>query len=275
MVKSDWEKEMAKTSDFHKSEMLGYLISKVGRFVENALMRNIIGQGKSSFDLREIMDTGKILLVNLSKGRIGEINSNLLGLIIVSKLQMAALARADSPESQRKDFYLYIDEFQNFITDSIAIILAEARKYRLNLIMAHQYLGQLSSSGIEGKEGGSKMRDAIFGNVGTIISFRIGVEDTEVIAKQLAPIVSEYDLMNIEKFNAYTRLLIDNQSSKPFSMHCFPPLKGDAETAKVTRAISRLKYGRDYKIVEEDILKHFKVGGASIAPANKIAERTL
>ncbi|MBI5732031.1 MAG: type IV secretion system DNA-binding domain-containing protein, partial [Candidatus Magasanikbacteria bacterium] len=143
MVRAFWEKEMAKTSDFHKSEMLGYLISKVGRFVENEMMRNIIGQPKSGFKIREIMDNKKILLVNLAKGKVGEVNSNLLGLIIVSKLQMAALARADLPEEKRNDFFLYIDEFQNFITDSIATILAEARKYRLDLIIAHQYIGQL------------------------------------------------------------------------------------------------------------------------------------
>jgi hypothetical protein len=144
IVRSFWEKEMAKTSDFHKSEMLGYLISKVGRFVENEMMRNIIGQPHSSFDFRKVMDEGKILLINLSKGKTGEVNAKLLGLIIVSKLQMAALSRSDIPEEQRKDFYLYVDEFQNFVTDSFATILSEARKYRLNLIMAHQFISQLA-----------------------------------------------------------------------------------------------------------------------------------
>lgn len=275
LVRSFWEKEMAKTSDFHKSEMLGYLISKVGRFVENAMMRNIIGQNKSSFDLREIMDNQKILLVNLSKGKIGEINSNLLGLIIVSKLQMAALARADMPEAQRKDFYLYIDEFQNFITDSVAIILAEARKYKLNLILAHQYLGQLSGGGMEGKAGNSKIRDAIFGNVGTLVSFRIGVEDSEVIAKQFAPNVSEYDLMNIEKFNAYIRLLINNQAAKPFSLRCFPPVKGNPQLGEAIRSLSRLKYGRNKDLVEDNILKHFKTTSPSTVSINPISEKTL
>src|SRR3989338_4413260 len=144
VVRNFWEKEMAKTSDFHKSEMLGYLISKVGRFVENEMMRNIIGQAQSAFDFREVMDQGKILLINLSKGQVGEVNSKLLGLIIVSKLQMAALSRSDTPESDRRDFYLYVDEFQNFVTDSFATILSEARKYKLNLTIAHQYLGQLN-----------------------------------------------------------------------------------------------------------------------------------
>lgn len=253
LVKNFWEKEMKKTSDFHKSEMLGYLISKVGRFVENSLVRNIIGQKKTSINLREIMDNRKILLVNLSKGKIGEINSSLLGLILVSKLQMAALARADMPEEQRNDFYLYIDEFQNFITNSISVILAEARKYKLNLILAHQYLAQLSGGGIEGKTENTKVRDAVFGNVGTMICFRIGVEDAEVFAKQLAPNVSQYDLMNIEKYNAYIRLLIDNQATKTFSMRTLPPFKGNPETANMVRSLSRMKYGRNRQKVEREI----------------------
>ncbi|MBI4435682.1 type IV secretory system conjugative DNA transfer family protein, partial [Candidatus Uhrbacteria bacterium] len=157
VVRSFWEDEIDNTSDYHKSEMMGYLVSKVGRFVENEMMRNIIGQSKSSFNFRDIMDNKKILLVNLSKGKTGDVNAELLGLVIVSKLQMAALTRADLPEDQRHDFYLYIDEFQNFITDSIATILSEARKYRLNLIIAHQYIGQLV------KNNDTKIRDAVFG----------------------------------------------------------------------------------------------------------------
>lgn len=275
LVKNFWEKEMKKTSDFHKSEMLGYLISKVGRFIENAMVRNIIGQPKSSFDFRDVMDSKKILLVNLSKGKIGEINSSLLGLILVSKLQMAALGRADLPENKRHDFYLYIDEFQNFITDSISIILAEARKYRLNLIMAHQYLGQLTGgSGVEGKSGNSKTRDAIFGNVGTIVTFRIGVEDAEVLAKQLAPGVNEYDLMNIEKYNAYVRLLIDNHAAKTFNIHCFPPIAGDPRISRAVREISRLKYGRPKNLVEKEIIENLKLGIQASEPKQNI-EKSL
>ncbi|MDZ4221455.1 MAG: type IV secretory system conjugative DNA transfer family protein, partial [Patescibacteria group bacterium] len=182
-VKSFWEQEMAKTSDFHKSEMLGYLVSKVGRFVENEMLRNIIGQARSAFDFRDVMDNKKILLINLAKGKTGEVNSALLGLIIVSKLQMAAMTRAELPEDQRHDFYLYIDEFQNFVTDSIATILSEARKYRLDLIVSHQYVGQLVDA-----KGNTQIRDAVFGNVGTIISFKIGVEDAEMVAKEFAPV---------------------------------------------------------------------------------------
>ena len=260
MVRSFWEQEMAKTSDFHKSEMLGYLISKIGRFVENVMVRNIVGQPRSGFNFRQIMDQQKILLVNLSKGVVGEVNSNLLGLILVSKLQMAALARADMPEGARKDFYLYIDEFQNFITDSISTILAEARKYRLNLIMAHQYLGQLSSGGVEAKGYGNKIRDAIFGNVGTLVTFRIGNEDAEVLAKQLAPTVNEYDLGNIERFNAYVRMLIDNQPARPFNMRTFPPQEGDTGVGSDIRQFSRWKYGQDERKVSEDILRRSQLG---------------
>ncbi|NQU77963.1 type IV secretion system DNA-binding domain-containing protein [Candidatus Falkowbacteria bacterium] len=269
VVRAFWEKEMAKTTDFHKSEMLGYLISKVGRFVGNAMIRNIIGQNHSGFNFRDVMDQGKILLVNLSKGTTGEVNSNLLGLIIVSKLQMAALARADMPEDQRKDFYLYIDEFQNFITDSISTILAEARKYKLNLTIAHQYIGQLQ----ENQD--TKIRDAVFGNVGTIASFRVGVDDAETIAKQLGPPVSEYDVMNMEKYNAYLRLLVDNQATKPFNIHCFPPKPGNPALAEKIREYSRLKYGRERAIVEEEILERTRLGESETKALVDAAEKSL
>ena len=261
MVRSFWEQEMAKTSDFHKSEMLGYLISKVGRFVENAMVRNIIGQPKSGINFREIMDNQKILLVNLNKGKVGEVNSNLLGLIMVAKLQMAAFGRADLPEEQRKSFYVYIDEFQNFITDSISTILAEARKYKLNLILAHQYISQLTEgAGVEGKSYGDKIKDAIFGNVGTFISFRIGVEDAEIISKMMAPVVNEYDLINIERFNAYVRLLVDNQPTKAFNIHTFPLPQGDVASAKNIKEFSRWKYGNDRKKIEADIVQRSQLG---------------
>lgn len=254
VVRAFWEKEMAKTSDFHKSEMLGYLISKVGRFVENAMMRNIIGQPKSGFNMREIMDNKKILLVNLSKGKIGEINSNLLGLIIVSKLQMAAFGRADMPREQIQDFYLYIDEFQNFITDSIATILSEARKYKLDLIMAHQYVGQLTQNN------DTKIRDAVFGNVGTMVSFRIGVEDAEIMAKQFAPIFNEFDLVNIDRYRAYVRLMINNTAARPFDMDAIGPSIGSRDRALLLKQLSRLKYGRDRNIVEAEILERSRLG---------------
>jgi len=255
VVMSFWEKEMAKTSDFHKSEMLGYLISKVGRFVENAMIRNIIGQSHSGFNFREIMDNKKILIVNLAKGLVGEINSNLLGMIIVSKLQMAAMERASLPEEKRYDFYLYIDEFQNFITDSIATILSEARKYRLNLIVANQYLKQL-----EDNKGKTTVRDAILGNAGTIVSFRIGVEDAEILQKEFAPVFSAYDLINVEQYTAYIKLLIDNTAAKPFNMYTYPPLPGNKELAAAIKELSRLKYGRPREIVEEEIMERSALG---------------
>lgn len=254
IVLAFWEKEMARTSDFHKSEMLGYLISKVGRFVENEMMRNIIGQARSGFDFREIMDKKKVLLVNLAKGKTGEVNSNLLGLIIVSKLQMAAMARAELPEEERHDFYLYIDEFQNFITDSIATILSEARKYRLCLTIAHQYIGQL----VTGQD--TRIRDAVFGNCGTMICFRIGVDDAETMAKEFAPVFNEYDLLNVEKYTAYVKLLIDNAASKAFNMMTLPPKKGDPKMAQMIRQLSRLKYGRDRAIVEAEIMERAQLG---------------
>lgn len=256
IVRAFWEKEMAKTSDFHKSEMLGYLISKVGRFVENAMMRNIIGQPQSGFNFREVMDQRKILLVNLSKGQVGEVNAALLGLIVVSKLQMVALSRANLPESQRPDFYLYLDEFQNFITDSIATILSEARKYKLNLTLAHQYMGQLQA----GQD--TRVRDAVLGNVGTMIAFRIGIEDAEILAKQFAPVFDAFDLVNQGRFNAYVKLLIDNSAAKSFSLRTFPPSPGNPAVGRALRQLSQLKYGRERQAVEAEILIRTKLGEA-------------
>lgn len=257
VVRAFWEKEMAKTSDFHKSEMLGYLISKVGRFVENETMRNIMGQQKSGFNFRDIMDQKKILLVNLAKGKTGEVNSKLLGLITVAKLQMAAMGRADMPEDQRSDFYLYIDEFQNFITDSIATILSEARKYRLNLTIAHQYMGQLVDD-----KGKTEIRDAVLGNVGTLMCGRIGPDDAEILAKEFAPTFGSYDLLNPPPYSFYTKLLVANETKKPFNMSAYPPVKGNVELAQALKQLSRLKYGRDRRIVEREILDRTKLGDA-------------
>jgi hypothetical protein len=265
-----WDKEMAKTSDFHKSEMLGYLISKVGRFVENVMVRNIIGQTHSGFDFREVMNKKKILLVNLAKGLVGEINSNLLGMIIVSKLQMVAMERASLPEDQRNDFYLYIDEFQNFITESIATILSEARKYRLDLIIAHQYLNQLVDN-----KGKNTVRDAVLGNAGTIVTFRIGVEDAEILSKEFAPVFSGYDLLNVEQFTAYIKMLIDNTAAKPFNMNTYPPMSGNKELAEAIKELSRLKYGRPREIVEAEIMERAALGVAKSQAENPMVEMGL
>ncbi len=254
VVRSFWEDEMAKTSDYHKSEMMGYLVSKVGRFVENEMMRNIIGQTKSAFNFRDIMDNGKILLVNLSKGKTGDVNANLLGLILVSKLQMAAFARADMPEEKRKDFYLYIDEFENFIAPSIATILSEARKYRLSLIMAHQYMGQLV------RDGKTEIRDAVLGNVGSYFVSRVGPEDTEVLSKIFEPTFSGYDLMNNEALTWNVKLIIDNAQAKPFNMKVFPKTEGNRKVGAALKEISRIQYGRDKDEVAAEINERAGLG---------------
>ena len=217
------------------ANMAPYITSKFNNFIANDYVRPIISQAKSAFDFRKVMDEGKILLVNLSKGKIGDINANLLGMIITGKILMAALSRVDMPEDQRRDFNLYIDEFQNFTTDSISTILSEARKYRLNLIMAHQFIAQLTE----------KIRDAVFGNVGSIISFRVGATDAEFLVKQFAPVFNENDLVNIDNFNAYAKILINGQTSKPFNIKTLLPEKGDKETGDKIKELSRLKYGRE------------------------------
>ncbi len=270
VVLAFWDKEMAKTSDFHKSEMLGYLISKVGRFVENSLVRNIIGQSRSGFDFRDVMNKKKILIVNLSKGLIGEANANLLGMIIVSKLQMAAMERAAIPEEERHDFYLYIDEFQNFITDSIATILSEARKYRLELIIAHQYMKQL-----EDNKGKTTVRDAVLGNAGTLVSFRIGVEDADILAKEFAPVFGAYDLVNVEQYTAYIKLLIDNTAAKPFNMLTYGPQSGNKQLAAAIKELSRLKYGRPREIVEAEIIERAQLGAVIKKSTTELSEPSL
>jgi hypothetical protein len=247
VVKSFWQREMAQTSDFHKSEMLGYFISKFGRFITNEMMRNIIGQPKSAFDVRQIMDEGKILIMNLSKGRMGEINSSLLGMIAVSKIQMAAMSRVDIPEDQRRDFYLYVDEFQNLTNEeSIQSILSEARKYRLNLIIAHQYIAQLDE----------KVRDAVFGNVGTAVSFRVGADDAEYLEKQFEPVFDAHDLLNLDKYNAYVKLIIDGLATRAFNLKTYTPepiTDDERQVGEAIKQLSRLKYGRDKRLVDYEI----------------------
>lgn len=249
VVKAFWEKQLAQTADFHKSEMYNYFISKFGRFMTNDMMRNIMGQAQSSFDLREIMDNKKILLVNLSKGQVGEVNSNLLGMIMVAKIFTAALARQKDDTEQRQDFYLYVDEFQNFATDTFKSILSEARKYHLNLNITNQYIAQLPED----------IRDAIIGNVGTIISFRIGVPDAEFMAHEYAPVFNEKDLNNIEAFNCYVKLLIDNTPSRPFSMRTIKDSTvEDDKTRDAVKRLSAMKYGRDKMTVEREVSERTK-----------------
>lgn len=252
VVKSFWENQMAKTGAREKQEIIPYFAAKFGQFVSNTMMRNIIGQTKSAFDFSKVMNENKILLVNLSKGDVGEINSKLLGLILVSKLQMGALARQKVPKEQRSDFFLYIDEFQNYITDSIEVILSEARKYRLGLNMAHQYIAQL-----EGQDGKSKVKDAVFGNVGSMMCYKIGAQDAEFMAKEMAPVFSDQDLINMDKYKGVMKLSIDTQPSKPFSIVPLNPYldKGDYQAAEAFKQLSRLKYGRNREFVEREILR--------------------
>lgn len=249
IVKNFWVKEWRQTTGVTRSDMLGYVVSKVGRFIENEMMRNIIGQPCCAFNLDRIMQQGKIFLANLSKGMTGEVNSSLLGLILVSKMQMAAMRRAQVSEKERKDFYLYIDEFQNFTTDSVATILSEARKYRLNLILAHQYIPQLTQ----------EIRSAVLGNVGTVGAFRVGADDAEFLEKQFAPEFSRFDLVNLDNFNFILKMMIENKISSPFRVQTVVPKKGNSKIVAPIKKLSRLKYGRAKQMVEEDIIKRSKI----------------
>lgn len=250
LVRRYWTDELAQTSDFHKSEVLGYFVSKFDRFVTEILMRNIIGQGQSAFKFREIMDSKKILIVNLAKGLIGEENSNFLGLLLVPRILMAAMSRQDLMEkgmTDFPDFYLYVDEFQNFSTPDFVQILSEARKYRLNLTVANQFIGQLDE----------KIKDAVFGNVGSIVSFRVGPEDAAYMEKQFEPTFEQGDLQNLPIGSAYTRLLITGQPTAPFSLKSdwstICALPRSDEVAQTVKELSRLKYGRDKEVVEAEI----------------------
>ncbi|PIR54747.1 hypothetical protein COU74_03275 [Candidatus Peregrinibacteria bacterium CG10_big_fil_rev_8_21_14_0_10_36_19] len=261
VVASFWDDQMAKTGAREKQEMIPYFAAKFGQFVTNTMMRNIIGQTKSAFDFAKVMDEGKILLMNLSKGSVGEINSKLLGLIIVQKIQMAALKRQNQKKEDRRDFFLYIDEFQNYVTESIEVILSEARKYRLGLSIAHQYLAQIDDKG--GKKGAVNLKDAVFGNVGSMMCYKIGAQDSEQMAKEMAPVFSDQDLVNIDKYKAVMKLSIDTQPSRPFSIIPVNPYQeeGDKEAAEAYKQLSRLKYGRDREFVEREILR--RIGAIS------------
>jgi type IV secretory pathway TraG/TraD family ATPase VirD4 len=247
-----WEKEASKAGgEASLANMTPYITSKFNNFISNDYMRPIIGQPKSAFNFREVMDSGKILLVNLSKGKIGDINAGLLGMIFTGKILMAALSRADIKEGEgRRDFNLYIDEFQNFATDSISTILSEARKYRLNLVIAHQFIAQLTE----------KIRDSVFGNVGSQIVFRIGADDAEFIVKQFSPVFNENDLINIDNMNAHTKLLINGATSNPFNMRIRNTSwgGGDRVLAEKIKEISRLKYGVDRDFVEQEIFERLR-----------------
>lgn len=248
VIRRYWTDQIAQTSDFHKSEVLDYIVSKFGRFVTNKMIRNIIGQSESAFNFRKVMDDGKILLINLSKGKIGEENSSFLGLILVPKILVAAMSRQDIPMDQRRDFFLYVDEFQNFATPDFAQILSEARKYRLNLIVANQFVGQMEE----------EVKNAIFGNVGTIAAFRVGVTDANYLQHEFQPTFNEADLINVDRFNCYMRTLVGGEPVPPFSLDTTKDIAQekammDPRVAELIKELSRLKYGRNVNVVEAEI----------------------
>ncbi|NVO04265.1 MAG: type IV secretion system DNA-binding domain-containing protein [Bacteroidetes bacterium] len=251
VVKAFWIHEYEQWREQFRNEAIAPIQNKVGQFLSTSIIRNVVGQPKSTIDIFDIMNEGKIFLVNVSKGRIGEDNSALLGGMIITKIQLAAMERVRIPEDERKDFYLYVDEFQNFATDSFANILSEARKYRLNLTVAHQYTAQL-----ENKDG-SKVRDAVFGNVGTMIIFRVGGDDAEFLEKEFEPEFTALDLVNLPNYHVYVKLMIDGVTSRPFSATTLPPIKIDISKGVKERIIesSRKLYTRSRQEVEDDISK--------------------
>lgn len=254
MVRRYWTDQIAQTSDFHKSEVLDYISSKFGRFVTDKMMRNMIGQSESSFNFRKVMDERKILLINLAKGRIGEENSNFLGLILVPKILIAAMSRTDVPEDQRPDFYLYVDEFQNFATPDFAQILSEARKYHLNLTVANQFIGQIEDD----------VKNAIFGNVGTLMSFRVGVTDANYLTHEFEEKFAESDFLNIERYNIFIKTIVDNEPVPPFTLNLEKNMEVynklvNPKLGEMITQLSRLKFGKDRDLVEAEIAQRAKL----------------
>lgn len=245
VVRSFWEDEFAGYSERYRTKAVAAIQNKIGQFLSSNLIRNIVGQVNSTINPREMMDSGKIMIMNLSKGRIGEDNMRLLGGMFITKLQLAAMSRVDTPEHLRKDFMLYVDEFQNFATPSFASMLSEARKYRLSLIMAHQYIAQLSE----------EVRDAVFGNVGSIISFRVGAADAEFLEQEFMPTFTQNDLVNLSKFHIFLKLMIDGVASQPFSAKTLPPIGSPTGVRDKVIRVSRERYAQDRKKVVKKIAK--------------------
>lgn len=250
MVKSFWNDEYAGWSERYRTEAIAAIQNKVGQLLSTPLIRNIVGQVKSRLDIRHAMDTGKIILVNLSKGKLGEDTSAFLGSMLVTKFQIDAMSRADIPEAQRRDFYLYVDEFQNFATESFATILSEARKYRLNLTMANQYVAQLLIG-----DNNTKLKDAVFGNVGTLASFQVGSDDAEALSLQFEEMVTPKDILSLPKYHMYTRLMVEGMPSKPFSVNTLPPPDVDLEPGRLDTLLklSRERYAEKRSVVEEKL----------------------
>jgi len=261
LVKRYWTDEIANTQEFHKSEVLGYIVSKFDRFVTNKLTRNIFGQSKSGFDMRWLMDNKKILIVNLSKGLIGEENAQFLGLLLVPRILSAAMSRADIPERDRKDFYLYVDEFQNFSTEDFAQILSEARKYKLNLVVGNQYVTQIDE----------KIRDAVFGNVGTAVTMKVGTTDAQFLESLYTPVFNTNDLVNLENRNAYVKIINKGESPPAFSISTdyslapFDiPKEGNDKVAEIVKSLSRYRFGRDSSMVEAEMRARSVVNDAKL-----------
>jgi len=270
VIKAFWNQEYASYTQRYEIEAKAAIQNKIGQFISAPLIRNIVGQVKSTIDMRKIMDEKKIFIMDLAKGRIGEENSRLLGALLITKLQLAAMSRVDMPEEKRSDFYLYVDEFQNFATESFTNILSEARKYRLALILAHQYITQMDET----------VRDAVFGNVGTIITFRVGAEDAEFLEKEFMPEFLANDLVNSTKYNIYLRLMIDGIAGKPFSAETSPPMEIPTESSreKIIKA-SREKYATPRAVIEEKISRwteniNVSENHSAPVPANKQQQQT-
>jgi len=270
VVKAFWEAEYAGWSDKYRTEAVAAIQNKIGQLLTTPLIRNIVGQVRSTLDVRHAMDSGKIVLVNLSKGKLGEDTSAFLGSMLVTKFQIDAMSRADIPEKERRDFYLYVDEFQNFATKSFATILSEARKYRLALTMAHQYTGQLTIG-----QGDTSLRDAVFGNVGTLVSFQVGSDDAEEISMQFEEMVTPKDILSLPKYHAYMRLMIDGIPSKPFSVATLAPptLEQDDKRVEILRELSRERYAAKRGVVEEKIMR-WAASASEAKTASKQAEKS-
>ncbi len=248
VIKAFWIHEYEEWQDKFRNEAIAPIQNKVGQFLSTPIIRNVVGQAESTINIFDIMNEGKIFLVNVSKGRIGEDNSSLLGGMIITKIQLAAMERVRIPEEERRDFYLYVDEFQNFVTDSFAGILSEARKYRLNLTVAHQYTAQLVS------DKSSSVRDAVFGNVGTMIVFRVGSDDADFLEKEFDPEFTPQDIVNLPNYKIYLKLMIDGVTSRPFSAKTLPPMAhGDPKVEEEVIKSSRELYCKTREIVEREI----------------------
>lgn len=262
VVKAFWVTEFARYEQRFAQEAIAPIQNKVGQFLSTFIIRNIVGQVTSTIKVREIMDEGKILVLNLSKGRIGEDNTRLLGGLFITKIQLSAMERVEIPEPERKDFFLYVDEFQNFATESFANILSEARKYHLGLIMAHQYIEQLDAETV---------RPAVFGNVGTLIAFRVGATDAEYLEKEFSPRFVIDDIVNLPKYQMYLKLLVDGIVSEPFSAIGLPPISEQRTGSfdKVVR-VSRERYARSRSVVEDKVAR-WSASTEGESPREKVA----